>query len=390
MVAACAEVEFNKSFLVRPTLLLKYDNIWIDQSDYEEIMLRSSESAWQKMISDNLVFLENEGFIKKNNFREALSTQEKAFIKEKGETLTNLLTHDQKQRFLIHAWEDFIKYITVKLSYINPDTNLHTKEFYFREKCGAKLHAINSGDWDMEEQSFILRQCFWKAYASVLISKKLGECHLHMANEYKPFISRIYDDSNYFESTRIQKVDQLVEYAYTLALPQVSIDSFHQKKAFLILRKKSINEYRLLCEQIEELLEKAEESGVGMDAVQKLMKLQWENGIEELKSRNIAYRALVNASLFSINLAMMAYGSVMTPEVSNNYKNIAKKPLSKPLAKLKYSKIEWQAAFCSLFNENELQRLSNEINKSARNSTLKVSYSDYWLDNLDKTPWYVK
>lgn len=385
MKQVCAEIEFNKSFLVRPTLLLKYDQIKIDQTDYDEILLRGSESAWNRIIRENLLFLEDQGMVKKVSYAESITEREKKFIFTKGDEIVNGLNKETKQKLLLHAWSDFIKYIKIKMSYVDKNTSFYRNQYFFLRGCENDFKSIQNAEWDTDLQDFILKQCFWKSCASIIASRCVASSNLHMAKEYEPFVSLIHTKNNYYHDSNIHKIDQLIEYAYELALPSVSIDTYDHKYAFIKLRESTLGKYKELCSKLEEILLLSQGSGNDVSVAKDFLKDQWEYGLKSLTPHYNRFSKIIETLLFLVDISIK-YWNLNIPDLGDKIKGVATKRFDQKLNLLKNSEVEWQAVFCNLFNESEIKKIDNEINKNHYSGN--EGSLDYWRNNFGKLPWY--
>ncbi|MEQ9403862.1 MAG: hypothetical protein RIM99_09770 [Cyclobacteriaceae bacterium] len=383
----CSEVELNKLTLLRPTLLLRYDKIIIDKSDYDEIRAKK-DTGWRELLQKNLLFLESEGTIEIVDFKKEISEYAKHSIKKRGEEIVKGLNRKQKKRLLLATWKDYIQYIEIKAFHTQGNELEYRKQRAFTTKLHKLYTTIEQDTWDDDEQDYILQSCFWKTLASTSISKRVNGTALHLANEYSPFVDYIKPITG---SERITKIDDLVKHLYSLSLPSVRISNFNEQKAFIQLRKSKLTDYKNLCEQLEEILETFEEHGASLEDVKEYLNERWQFGYFSI---NTFYDRLGNVALlpeFLIQVIVKTFkyyfpGIPEPPIPSDLLKNTSKKALLKPLGSLRKSKEKWQVTFSSLFNEREVQRIRKHL------LTEYTSKSDddlpNWIENIGKVPWY--
>lgn len=383
-----AEVELNKLILVRPTPLVYYDGLYIDQRDYDEIV-SASQTAWHRLLRDNLKFLVSEGIARPVSFEKLLSVDDRLQISKVGESLTSDLTPEQVKPALLHAWRHYARYLDLKahLASRGASEAALIPMFADRRKAWTQFAKLLTTD-DDERFVPIYRHCLWKAEASRRIAERQSAV-LHMAEEYEPFALLLQDAAS--RRTLAQKADDLIQHLFDLALPLMGIGDKQEQLAFLALRKNTLPIYRELCDRLEEIILRFQNEGLTVEDAKEYLTARWNDGIASLRSRLGFTKGLLVAAEVLLNTYVKSHVPIaptIPKEVRTAVETLAERPLS---VAAEYSPYRWQALFCSLFNETEFTRVHKHIAQldASGGSLAATVRSDMWLDNPDRKPWYV-
>lgn len=392
MEAICSEVEMNKLSLLRPTMLLKHDFMLIDRKDFEDIR-HSDNNGWRKIMKNNLNFLYDIGAVRVKDFESELSKEQRKAIKKKGNQIVNKLKKKEKRLLLLHAWKEFISYIETKAFHLQANEKDYRKQTAFLNSLYKRYNNIEQNNWDEEVQDFILQNCFWKTLASSIVSKRLDNSTLHLANEYEPFLEYVKPIQ---QNERVTALDSIIKHVYSLSLPSVTINNFNEQKAFIELRKNKLKEFLNLCEELDSILQDFRKYSREEDYIletKEYLTDRWSYGYQSIEGffNKLKNKALLPEYIVQVIMKTFKYFFPAMPDIpvpSDNIKEISKGISNRPLSALKSSSEEWQVAFCTVFNEKEIKRIKRSLRKD-HSSTYDGTLSN-WVENIGELPWYVK
>jgi hypothetical protein len=389
------ELEPNKSFLLRPTILLLFEKALLEPGDYLKLEEKKSKSPWHKLCYENAKFLIDEGVIELTPVNIPYAVR--SIIKKTGEDLASFENNKLKYKLLKHAWESFDNYISIKTFYLRSNQNLLIGHLNFRNNISKYLKKYSDAEPSILIDDFdkaILRQILWKTHASIETAVKENSA-LYMALEYRPFITYLLKNLTFSNSDsasnsieEIEKIDKLLIFISTLNFPSTKIESENEKRAFIKLRKKSWKSFNELCQYLNEIIYQSENKD--FDFIKSIIENQSHFALETIQEQIKKMESISIIGTLISRVVLHCYG--LPPAFGKEPIDFAKNRIidSKFLLPQKLKKrIPWYQTAAESFSCTELQLIKGEISKY-KNSGQKIIKGDYWFDNPDELPWYVE
>ncbi len=389
------ELEPNREFLLRPTMLLLFDRALMDPGDYAKIEASRSKSPWHRLTYENAHFLIEEGSIE---LRPApLNDVERSQIRANGELFGQHLPIQLKAILLQRAWASFYDYLSVKTHYMRSEHNLFAEHVQLRGQVRGTLKRYEEEPEVLHDEDIaILRHCFWKAQASLAVAVKEG-APLHVADEYRPFVSYLINqlsrrggDQARLDYFRLDTIDKLLVYIAEFSLPKTSLENDAERRDFIRLRAKTWSSFKLLCKQIDDLiydtnsqtpLEDAREFLSNQFQVANADVVRWSK--QEYKdSRVVAH--ILKAILHVINFPDSIVDDIFGAPWDGNGL-----PPASAIGSSVRERYPWYYAAAECFEASELVDIRAELDREPT-SDVGGALTDYWFKDPSRMPWYVR
>ena len=251
--------ECYKTWLIRPGLLLLYDKVIFYEKDYNEIISMQEASTYDYLVFRNTEMLKKEGFIEIVNYKKVLSVDKRQSIRNEAQNFVSNLSEEEIRALLVHAYQEYIKYLEDKLKFYHLDEPKYKFELRRLEKVKNGLEEINKSRELPERYINVLLRITAKIIAGLIVISKDYTNTLHDTNEYKPFfekyigikdIRKVSFEANNEKSVVRKSIAVILNKPY----PTTEIYDEATFYEFLIFRKK-FSEVKKLINEMEEMFD---------------------------------------------------------------------------------------------------------------------------------------
>lgn len=387
------ELDPNKTFLLRPTILMLFEKALLEPGDWIDIESKKNKSPWHKLVFENAKFLIDEGIIELKPAPIPLGIR--SIIKEGGNSIVEYENPELKLALVKHAWNSFKDYITIKTHFVRSNQTLLVDHISFMNDIDKIIHKYSQTNAIKDFDAFdnlILKQIVWKSYASIEIALK-ENIPLYMAMEYRPFISWLLKKTSGAKTIipeksieDIEKIDELLLFVSSFNYPSVRLETDKDKKAFLKLRRESWMAFNNLCNELNEIIEQCRHHDIIL--AKQVIQQQSIQAVETIHKRIKQLSSFLFIGTFISKVLLHEYDKPhsLADQTSNlAYDKIVRKRFPFPKAVI----IPWYQAAAETFSKQETDLINLELRKKNRSSRSVNSSLDYWFYNPERIPWYI-
>ena len=255
----CLAPECYKLWAIRPGLCFLYDNITIDERDYNDILQSADKSSYNMLLARNVERLRMEGILKHNNYDAFLPSDVRIEIHEKSKKYIANLSENKRLYLAKHAHDEYQEYLKSQLLFCQPDEPKFITLSERLEKVKNRIILLHADGKPNKETDETLKRVTAKSLAGSFIVSQMQNAHLYDTSEYRPFIDTIQindkvsnnDDIKYNDRSEDRAVDIVAAIVLNKRLPDITVYDDNSLTTFLHTRDDLAKLRNLIKEVLE-------------------------------------------------------------------------------------------------------------------------------------------
>jgi len=240
----CLAPECYKLWAIRPGLCFLYDNITIDERDYNDILQSADKSSYNMLLARNVERLRMEGILKHKEYSAYLPPDVRVEIHEKASTYINNLSESKRLYLAKHAHDEYQEYLKSQLLFCQPDEPKFLTLSERLEKVKNRIIQLHADGKPNDETDETLKRVTAKSLAGSFIVSQMQNAHLYDTSEYRPFIDTVPIDGRvsnnvnikYHDDSEDRAVDIVAALVLNKRLPDITVYDDHSLTTFLNTR----------------------------------------------------------------------------------------------------------------------------------------------------------
>lgn len=240
----CLAPECYKLWAIRPGLCFLYDNITIDERDYNDILQSSEKSSYNMLLARNVERLRMEGILKHKQYSDYLPPDVRIEIHEKANNYIDNLSENKRLYLAKHAHDEYLEYLKSQLLFCQPDEPKFITLSERLEKVKNRIVQLHANGKSNNETDETLKRVTAKSLAGSFIVAQMQNAHLYDTSEYRPFIDTIQikdknandADIKYHDKSEDSTVDIVAALVLNKRLPDITVYDDHSLTEFLHTR----------------------------------------------------------------------------------------------------------------------------------------------------------
>lgn len=361
-------------WVLMPDIILNYDKVLMDKSDYEECQAKKGRSTYDFLVAQAIKQYFEEGFVKLIDLKRLIDSSRLKIINQFAKDIVSKKSQNSI-RFGREMFQHWIEFCDSKIMFYSIDETGFRNVGSDRAKAVWILNSIKEKGLPPEESDFyhIVQLNITKALLSMHVSKQM-EIPFHDLTTLKPAIQLItyhFSNQSQYKLPKFEEGEELCDRPltslYKMASTGVSYDSPSSIRQIIVHRQDFVT-YRNALKEIDSLYSEIKKIAINDDVTHRKLELEL-----------LKVRELVNKELNNIRkkhkilwLAIDLLSSFYVPFLSNLVRLLESKDEEKHLdleIDSKYPQYIWFYAFQKLIRKDPklitLEKCRGEIKHSS-------------------------